>query len=1136
MACSGSPPTFNVAGGQGVITKDANCKVNAYAYIDAPCGSSGYSLVIYRSQGSSPTYTAGEIIYSGTIPDGPQSGLAFPGGGVDDTPPCVRGTYYYGFRIECSGAVQSTAPVRQTDFGGPASITASTCTLNEETCVVSNSVQISKPCGECAGTGKLFRNGIEVYSGVVPAGPLVGFTLSHDETPADGTWSYIWKIYADTAIEDAESALHTVSPLCSTYNPFTTPLPEGQMEKQLVLVQVVRTGPETYSYTDIQVLNLEEQRIEWWQHKNGGCGSFRLLTHEDFGAIFDDIMADSWEVHVRIKLGGEYTHTTWYRGIIRSLKTEYQGQELFTELRGYGYVELLDNIQVQHEYPAGMTVKQIVDDIIDVYIKPNSRIVRPNDIDVTNLDTGVDDSSYVTNTPIYFECSALKAIKLLAELQGTREFGVDAHGAIYFKASSSVIGKNFFLSNDILQKVDGGKTFIEANDIKVAGKALGGKNFLLNRQDITDVSNTGLYESTAEVPWLSGDVDAARWADNIIAKHKISQTWSTFTWKNVDENLTVTRPIDRIKVYGTDVSNDVKEYEIAKIQFVEGGWITKQEIREMGSPTIQPELDQQIIKATLFVGYYPRDIIEELQVRIVDQIDALKGREKQFRYPRDYTNLPTTGNVPGEIISYAQDVTNNDVINNSSELQDITNPRGLDLAWLDKQWNKLSTRRTFRSLPARGKFIGEIVSLITDVTNSGFGVLYWWDGTTWNLMGTSSGGGGGGGGGVSLSDSNPTTIQPDDTASPGVGATASRYDHRHAIATDVAVDITNTNAEGVSVSFSRADHQHRGTRTVKIKGLSDIDGYTDVTAVLPLKLSQNSHTITIDANVGIPVDVTEADAQGTATSFALSDHRHKGVLSVEVKGQTPINGYVDVTCVPPLKAAQSGHLITLDVDDVYIRRDGTKTFTGNQSLGGQFRFTDVTNPQSNYDLATKKYVDDLITTVSGTTPIALQYRRPKVSSSFLASTLAAQDFGATGVSLTFTIDESQNVKIEFGGSVQRTSGAAIWKGAMGFRITCASPSVDSTYSMPREDFHSGAGDDIVNDFGMAGHKTLNLAAGTYTVYLHWGRIDSDAHNFSLLGSADGYEAGITVQYTNIETAIGYSSNRSARLYNYERLS
>jgi len=155
-------------------------------------------------------------------------------------------------------------------------------------------------------------------------------------------------------------------------------LPVGEMEKLLYLVQVTGSPAGGLVFTDKKVLNLAEQSLEWWYHKNGGCGAFRLLTHEFLDdADFNAATEEGWELHVRIKLGGEDVYSTWYRGVIRSIKNQEQGDDEYADIRGFGYIEMLDRLLVQRVYPAGLTVKQIVDDILERDVRPYTRIILP---------------------------------------------------------------------------------------------------------------------------------------------------------------------------------------------------------------------------------------------------------------------------------------------------------------------------------------------------------------------------------------------------------------------------------------------------------------------------------------------------------------------------------------------------------------------------------------------------------------------------------------------------------------------------------------------------------------------------------------------------------------------------------------
>lgn len=66
-------------------------------------------------------------------------------------------------------------------------------------------------------------------------------------------------------------------------------------------------------------------------------------------------------------------------------------------------------------------------------------------------------------------------------------------------------------------------------------------------------------------------------------------------------------------------------------------------------------------------------------------------------------------------------------------------------------------------------------------------------------------------GSPALTSSTPTTIDPDDGPTVGVGTTPARHDHQHAIVAAVAGAIAfgDSAAEGVATSFSRSDHRHQ---------------------------------------------------------------------------------------------------------------------------------------------------------------------------------------------------------------------------------------------------------------------------------------------------------------------------------------
>lgn len=959
MACGGSAPTFNpdTSSGFSLATLGGNGVRVTFGYRSLP-GDTGWVMEIYRKRGQAPVVGTDSPVATVTLSENTTTTTAT----YDDTGLAYPYVYYYILRIKC----------------GSSSVT-----------------------GDTSATKSITVGSIHTVTSDVTLIPPFTVTTS---TPGEAVPA----------------------------KPPSTAVPEGVIDKRIMLVQVTGVPATGLTFTDIRLLNNLEQRCEWWYHKNGGCGAFRLLLRDVHSAEWDTAVAKGWEIHIRIKLTGETAYTTWYRGVIRSVRCEEGSNEKMLDITGYGYVEMLENIFVQRAYPAGWTVGDIVNDIIDKYVRPQSRVIRPSDLDPTNGNSGVDSSPYKTAGATHFECTALKAIKYLAELQGDREFGVDALRRFYFRQKSSSICKSFYVEKEIIHNMCGGTGFNWTNRLKVEGKHFGSREFLKVRDDVTDITTFGLFEKAIEVPWVTNEMDASRWADNIIGKYKGRQDWKRFTWQGVDKRLEDSHPICKIKLYGHDISNDVDTLEIAKIHYVQGGYTRRTEIKEIGTTQGAIKLDQPILTATFYCGYYPRDLVEEIEVRLRDQVEALKGKQKQIRYPNDVTCLEDiSGRIPGELKHYHYDITdatylykdttNLDVTNDPTNLEDITNPRGVLLTWLAKQWTKISTRRTFHKLPKRGLFfgelvslirdwytkditnfdvtnydvtnwdvttfrapcpekgqnepgvlcywdsrqwvklatartyngslpihglfIGEVASLITDVTNQQYGDTYIWTGNQWVKIQT----GLETGGGVSLTSAAPTNIQIGDVASVGTSSEAARGNHLHGLAVPTQIiDITGASSLGTSATPTREDHGHKGLLSAKIKGQTDIYGHIDITLTPPLKGAQSNKTLTFGVDAGLsspttiglgdaastgsatdlalgdhrhafPVptvakDVTGSNIIGTSTKAATEDHQHRGILAAKIKGQADIYGYFDVTMTPPLKGSQSGQTITVALD------------------------------------------------------------------------------------------------------------------------------------------------------------------------------------------------------------------------------
>lgn len=648
---------------------------------------------------------------------------------------------------------------------------------------------------------------------------------------------------------------------------FTNDNPGGQIphegiEEYIYLVKVEGNPTEGFVFRDHRVLSLDYKSLDWWYHRTGGCGSFRLLSKEQ--RIISDVANDrawQWELHVRIRLPGESSLRTWYRGIINSATAEQCPSELLVDVRGIGYEHLLNRIWVSRKYPPNTPISTVLADLIDVYIVPNTPIRRAEAIDVT--EGGLDQPEYLLRGGINLECSVFKALKLIAELEGNIEWGIDANRNFYWRRQNEAGGLGFFLDKDTTYIRGGHYSAERINKVRMSAFPLGSEEYKLTRNDITDITDItskGEHNIIAEVPWFLHPSDAAHWADNIIVARRRLLHWRIVGWKEVSSQIERNHPLLGIPMGlwrdGNDVTTGFSPYHIDKIHYFKGGIRHPKEVREKGRTQGHELLGIAQLRAEVYLGNPPKEQGEVLE-SISDQIEGLKSRNRIRRYPRDVTDitnqrryLDVTGNIPGEIIHVSRDITNYNVLNSPLELQDSDNPRGFLLAWLAKQWEILSTRMLVMSLPARGRYVGQIVSLITDYTNPD-GDLYWWNGSSWAMVGSGATGGGllSFGGNVGVSTANSMTPFAISTAAAlGVDAFSARVE-----ATRSATLRNLRMRSGIPITVTAV------TFTIRVNGVN-----TSLSATIDVGNSEGVDTTnTVSLSPGDLVELTISSA-GTA--------------------------------------------------------------------------------------------------------------------------------------------------------------------------------------------------------------------------------------------------------------------------------
>jgi len=130
-----------------------------------------------------------------------------------------------------------------------------------------------------------------------------------------------------------------------------------------------------------------------------------------------------------------------YRGYIEKINPQLSSDQRIT-LDIMGYFGLLKNIVVHDNASTktyeNMEVSEIVNDIVDTFITPNSSITK-----------GTIDTGNIQVDTLDFKVAVDASLKTLAELSGDIEYGVDENLVFYWRTEDTTVKHKFFVGSDI---------------------------------------------------------------------------------------------------------------------------------------------------------------------------------------------------------------------------------------------------------------------------------------------------------------------------------------------------------------------------------------------------------------------------------------------------------------------------------------------------------------------------------------------------------------------------------------------------------------------------------------------------------------------------------------------------------------
>lgn len=191
------------------------------------------------------------------------------------------------------------------------------------------------------------------------------------------------------------------------------------------------------SFNQLETLDSEIMNLTWEYNRIGGCGSFGF----DIPRKFCDEKFISGDFNVRIFVRNDTTmdYDLWYQGIVETKAPNVRADELIS-IQGHGYQAQLSRIQLRGVVFTTTEISVIVKNLLDNYV-----------VGITDVIYSASDIEATTFTPdsIEFNCSVQEALQTLADITGTREWGVDENRSVFFKARSSSSGFYFALGKDI---------------------------------------------------------------------------------------------------------------------------------------------------------------------------------------------------------------------------------------------------------------------------------------------------------------------------------------------------------------------------------------------------------------------------------------------------------------------------------------------------------------------------------------------------------------------------------------------------------------------------------------------------------------------------------------------------------------
>ena len=259
----------------------------------------------------------------------------------------------------------------------------------------------------------------------------------------------------------------------------------------------------TYTRTLLATYKGEVEEVAWTYDRVGGPDSATVKLSGTVASL-DTAVQNEYEVEIRL------ADSVWYRGRLTAYAYESDSAgNVKNVLTVEGYQTKLAEITFTASYTA-QTVKVIVQSILDSYVTPACRITYS----ASNIV-----GAYTVNSISFVNATVLDALRTLAALQGSTEFGVTESTPphVYFLAESTTASESaYVLVQGQTPSVSVTGSFETAwNQIKVVGGYTDGAVVSGTGNDTTAQGSYGTRSRVVVEPSLLNAADCQRLGNNL---------------------------------------------------------------------------------------------------------------------------------------------------------------------------------------------------------------------------------------------------------------------------------------------------------------------------------------------------------------------------------------------------------------------------------------------------------------------------------------------------------------------------------------------------------------------------------------------------------------------------------------------